>query len=254
MSLIQEFSTAISQHGKAFSFIRKNGLSWTFLIPIAIFLILATIGFYSMGELAELLADKFVTDYIFITTLLVFFLKILFFVILGKWGGYLVVIIMSPFLAYISEKTEKIITGNDYPFNFSQFLSDVIRGILLALRNFCIETLIGIVLYIFSFFTVGIAVPIVSIFLVLVSAYFYGFSFIDYTNERRKLSVSESVRYVRQRKAMSCGHGIVFALLIYIPIIGVALSAFYSIIATVAATQHVLEDESRGKNQFSELL
>jgi CysZ protein len=150
---------------------------------------------------------------------------------------------MSPFLAYLSEKTEKIITGNDYPFNLSQFINDVIRGILLALRNFCMEMLISIVFFLCSFFTAAMAAPFVSVILFLVSAYFYGFSFIDYTNERRKLSVSESVRYVRQRKAMSCGHGFVFALLLYVPVLGVALSSFYAIIATVAATIHVLDIE-----------
>ena len=246
MSLIQEFSTAISQHGKAISFIRKNGLSWTFLIPIALFLILLTVGLYSIGELTDYLTMKILYNYVydgFVSSLLLILFRILFFIVVGMWGGYVIVIVMSPFLAYLSEKTEKIITGNDYPFNLRQFVSDVIRGILLALRNFCMEMLIGFVFFICSFFTAAMAAPFVSVILFLVSAYFYGFSFIDYTNERRKLSVSESVRYVRQRKAMSCGHGFVFALLLYVPVLGVALSSFYAIIATVAATIHVLDIE-----------
>ena len=247
MNMIQEFSTAVSLHGKAFSFIRKNGLSWTFLIPIALFLLLLTIGFYSIGELTDYLIEgilyNYVSDNMLISFLLGFLFKILFFIVVGMWGGYIIVIVMSPFLAYLSEKTEKIITGNDYPFNLRQFVSDVIRGILLALRNFCMEMLIGFVFFICSFFTAAMAAPFVSVILFLVSAYFYGFSFIDYTNERRKLSVSESVRYVRQRKAMSCGHGFVFALLLYVPVLGVALPSFYAIIATVAATIHVLDIE-----------
>ena len=247
MSLIQEFSTAVSFHGKAFSFIRKNELSWTFLIPIALFLILLTVGLYSIGELTDYLTMKILYNYVydgFVSSLLLILFRILFFIVVGMWGGYIVVIIMSPFLAYISEKTEKIITDNDYPFNLRQFVGDVIRGILLALRNFCMEMLICFVFFICSFFTAAMAAPFVSVILFLVSAYFYGFSFIDYTNERRKLSVSESVHYVRQRKAMSCGHGIVFALLLYVPILGVALSSFYAIIATVAATMHVLDIEN----------
>ena len=248
MNVIQEFSTALSLHGKAFSFIRKNELSWTFLIPVALFLLLLSVGLYSIGELTEYLTMKVLTNYVYdglVSSLLLILFRILFFIVIGMWGGYIIVIIMSPFLAYISEKTEKIITGNDYPFNLSQFINDVIRGILLALRNFCMEMLISIVFFLCSFFTAAMAAPFVSVILFLVSAYFYGFSFIDYTNERRKLSVKQSVRYVSQRKAMSCGHGFIFALLLYIPVLGVALSAFYAIIATVAATMHVLEIENQ---------
>ena len=248
MNVIQEFSTALSLHGKAFSFIRKNELSWTFLIPVALFLLLLSVGLYSIGELTEYLTMKVLTNYVYdglVSSLLLILFRILFFIVIGMWGGYIIVIIMSPFLAYISEKTEKIITGNDYPFNLSQFINDVIRGILLALRNFCMEMLISIVFFLCSFFTAAMAAPFVSVILFLVSAYFYGFSFIDYTNERRKLSVKQSVRYVGQRKAMSCGHGFIFALLLYIPVLGVALSAFYAIIATVAATMHVWEIENQ---------
>ena len=155
MNVIQEFSTAVSLHGKAFSFIRKNELSWTFLIPVALFLLLLSVGLYSIGELTEYLTMKVLTNYVYdglVSSLLLILFRILFFIVIGMWGGYIIVIIMSPFLAYISEKTEKIITGNDYPFNLSQFINDVIRGILLALRNFCLEMLISIVFFLCSFF------------------------------------------------------------------------------------------------------
>ena len=247
MNALQEFREALSLQVKAFSFIKTNNLSWTFLIPIALFLLLLTIGLYSIGELTEYLTMKVLYNYVYdglVSSILLILFRILFFIVVGMWGGYIIVIIMSPFLAYISEKTEKIITGNDYPFNLSQFVNDVIRGILLVLRNFCMEMLIGFVFFLCSFFTAAMAAPFFSIILFFVSAYFYGFSFIDYTNERRKLSVKQSVHYVGQRKAMSCGHGFVFALLLYIPVLGVALSAFYAIIATVAATMHVLEKDT----------
>jgi CysZ protein len=47
---------------------------------------------------------------------------------------YLFLIIGSPVFAYLSEKTEAILEGRDYPFNFSQLLKDILRG-KLAVRN-----------------------------------------------------------------------------------------------------------------------
>ena len=46
---------------------------------------------------------------------------------------------MSPVFAILSEKVESILTGNEYPFNIHQFLSDIWRGVKLAIRNFAIE-------------------------------------------------------------------------------------------------------------------
>ena len=72
--------------------------------------------------------------------------------------------------------------------------------------------------------------------LVLVSAYFYGFSFIDYNLERRQYSVSDSVNYMKKNRGIVIGNGIVFAVVLAIPFIGIALSSFVAIISAVAAT------------------
>ena len=88
MNVIQEFSTALSLHGKAFSFIRKNGLSWTFLIPVALFLLMLTIGLYSIGELTEYLTMKVLTNYVYdglVSSLLLILFRILFFIVCPPW-------------------------------------------------------------------------------------------------------------------------------------------------------------------------
>ena len=54
-------------------------------------------------------------------------------------GGYLIIIMMAPVFAIISEKTEQILSGNSNPFQWAQFFKDIRRGILLALRNLSIE-------------------------------------------------------------------------------------------------------------------
>lgn len=65
---------------------------------------------------------------------------------------YLFLIVGSPLFAYLSEKTESIIEGKDYPFNLKQLLMDVLRGVKLALRNTLWQTVYTVSLLILSFF------------------------------------------------------------------------------------------------------
>ena len=146
----------------------------------------------------------------------------------------MVLILMSPILAIVSEKAERVLEGNDYPFTFKQLLIDIVRGIRISIRNFAFEMLFIVLLFGLSF------VPLVGLgtspILVIVSAYYYGFSFIDYNLERKKYSVSDSVNYMKKNRGLVIGNGILFALILAIPIIGIALSSFAAIISAVAAT------------------
>jgi len=244
MSIADDFFRAISLQFRAVRFIIDHHMAWTLFVPFILFIVLSIVGFYSFGELAALLSDHVLG---FEVPLLAVLLRILFFIIIGLWGGYVVVIVMSPFLAYVSETTEKILNHNDYPFDLGQFCIDVVRGIALAIRNSLMEIVVGFVLFLCTFIPIAgpfLSLGIGSILVFLVSAYFYGFSFMDYTNERRKFTVHQSVNWVKSRKGTACGHGCVFALSLYVPIIGPFLSAIVAIISTVAATIDMIERES----------
>jgi CysZ protein len=147
---------------------------------------------------------------------------------------------MSPIMALISERTEEIITGKVYPFNLAQFIKDIARGVVIALRNMFIE--FGFIFL--GFFIVWIPVIgwIGALFLIVLSYYFYGFSMIDYVSERRRMGISQSVDYVRKNKGLSIGNGFVFSLLFAIPLIGGMLAA---VLSPVAACIAVLELENR---------
>ncbi len=246
MSYMQEFFKSLAFQGRAIRFIFKNNLKWTLLIPFLIFAVLWFVGCLSLNEFLGYVCGKFGIDSYLEFDLLIVMTHIFLFFLLGILGSYIVLIVMSPFLAYVSEKTEKILTGKDYPFDLQQFIKDIARGILLAIRNSIIELLLEIgILLIGCIPLIGMfsLIFVTGILMLFVSTYFYGFSFIDYTNERRKLSIEQSVRFVRDRKGTACGQGFVFALLLYIPFVGAFLSCFWTIIATVAATIELVEDE-----------
>lgn len=249
MSLLDQFGKSIRLQGKAFRFLFANRMGWTLLAPLAIFVIMISVGVWSIGELTTYFAECVIDDDFFLSkTVVTIIIQILFFVVFGIWGGYIVVIVMSPFLAYVSEKTEIIITGKEIPFNLIQFIKDVFRGIVLAIRNFFMEIVLQILVFLCAFvpllgplFSIGLG-PIV---LFCISSYYYGFSFVDYTNERRKLTVHQSVNYVKSNKGMTIGHGFLFAIVLYIPLIGPFLSAFISIVSTVAATMEMNEFDEK---------
>ena len=189
---------ALSSYAQALKMTFTTKIGWFLLVPLILNILLFSVGIYLYssftGNLSDLIIGKIgldnaesgimgVVNKIVSGFLWVFFQTVFLFVFLF-FGGYIVLIIMSPVLSYVSEMTESRLNGKDYPFKLKQFLKDVARGIKLALRNMLVEFIWVIIVFIASF------IPLVgwlgSIFLFIVSSYFYGFSFIDYYLERKK--------------------------------------------------------------------
>ncbi len=252
MAFWKDFGLGFNTYGKAISLIFKKGLWWFFFFPIVVNILLFWGGLEGIGVLIDWFNAKVlgwtslesadfwgsgVLSYI-LTFLIGGILRFLFFAFFTFIGGYIVLIIMSPILAYLSEKTEKIITGNDYPFSASQLMRDVVRGVLIAIRNMTIE--LG---WMLIFLIIGI-IPligwIISLFspvlMFFISSYFYGFSFMDYSIERQKLNVRKSVHLIRKRKGVAIANGMIFSIFLIIPFCGVSLAGFTAIISTVAAS------------------
>jgi CysZ protein len=64
---------------------------------------------------------------------------------------------------------------------------------------------------------------------------------IDYTNERYKLSVSESISFIRKNKGLAIGNGFIFALIFAIPVAGMLVAP---IVAVIAATIIAVENHN----------
>ncbi|PKQ64892.1 hypothetical protein BZG02_03310 [Labilibaculum filiforme] len=253
MKLIKDFSFGLRMYTEAIQYIFRKQLAWFFLFPILLNIVLFWVGWDYIGDLAQqsqsylqALLDLENADFwgsAFLKASIGGFIwivfKILFFLIFAYFGGYIILIIMSPVFSYLSERTEKLKTGNDYPFDAYQFLKDIIRGVFIAVRNLLIELALTILMFILSF------IPIIgwaaAIFLFFISAYFYGFSFLDYAIERKKMSIAQSVQFMRENKGIVIANGFVFSLCLIVPFCGVSFSSFAAIIAVVAGTLAVNE-------------
>lgn len=257
MGHLKDIQTALGSYSRAVEFIRKNGMMKFFVLPVLLNILLLLLGLNLVSSLttsaleaiesawhpeswdfwgAEFLAGA-------LNLFIWLILRIFFFLLFAFIGGYVILMLLSPVLAYLSEKTEQILLGTEVPFSWLQLIKDAWRGIALAARNFLIELGAMILLFFLSF------IPVVGLIsaplLFFISSYYYGFSFIDYTAERRRLKVRESIQFVKQNKGIAIGNGLPFALALLIPVIGVSLSGFLAIISTVAATMAILRKEER---------
>jgi CysZ protein len=243
MTRSQQIGLGLKTFGKATGFIFRNKLGWTFLVPIVLNIILFVIGQAFLIDLIKYLKE-WLLELVNLDTsafwggllggLLSLLMELLFFFVFAYISGYVIIILMSPVLAYLSEKTEQILTGKTYKTSISQTISDILRGILIAIRNLLLELLFILLAFLFSF------VPVIgwfgTVILFFVSCYYYGFSFIDYINERKKLTIRESVSVGRKYKWIAISNGFVFSISLLVPFCGMFISLFISIIAVVAAS------------------
>lgn len=141
---------------------------------------------------------------------------VFFWYLLSRYMKYLVLILLSPLFAYLSEQTEEILTKKKYPFEFKQLVKDSIRGAGIALRNLIIETGLIVVCGIASFILPFIS-PFTLIFLFFVNSYFMAFNFFDYVAERKRMNISESIRYMWTNLYTLMGFGVAYNLVSFIP-------------------------------------
>ena len=150
---------------------------------------------------------------------------------------YVWLIVGSPIFAYLSEKTDAILQNKEYPFNFSQLVRDIARGIKIALRNTLWQTVYMISILLLSIIPViGWFTPVIAL---LVECYYYGFSMLDYSCERKKMSAPQSIYFIGTHKGLAVGNGIVFYLMHVIPVIGWVLAPAYSVIAATMSMHEV---------------
>ncbi len=154
--------------------------------------------------------------------LLVFYIKIY---------RFLMLLLLSPALALYSERIQEIWHGKTpRPFDWGQLRKDSWRGLQLNLRNLATELSLTIILLliglVFSFLS-----PLVTVCLLIVEAYFIGFSMIDYRNEYVLLAPNKSRQLVWFYRFFAIGIGLVFLLLLWIPILGALFAPFLAITA-----------------------
>jgi CysZ protein len=230
MRSLRDVRAGIDGFMSAFRFATAHGLGWLFLVPALLWVGLA-VGMFALligpvEQLSEWLAGylelgvdpnaeggtwALVKAWIngareLVTIVL---LKLAVAYLLWKVNKYLVLVLLSPLLAYASERTEEVLTGASFPFSW------------------------GIA------WVVPPVAPVVAVLLFVVSAYFYGFSMFDYIMERRRLSVRHSVRAVNDRMGAVLANGALFSVLMKVPVLGMMLAPVMGAVGAVLAERNM---------------
>ncbi|MGQ0740096.1 MAG: EI24 domain-containing protein [Bacteroidota bacterium] len=138
---------------------------------------------------------------------------------------YLILIIGSPVFAYLSEKTEAIIEGKDYSFNWPSIKKDCVRSIRLDLRNCGWQSVYLLALIVLSLIpVVGWITPVIAL---LMECYYFGFSMLDYSFARANLTPAQSIHFTGKHKGLAIGNGFLF----YVMHILIILAPAYAVIA-----------------------
>ena len=241
--MLKEIITSIQAYLQTHRFIIKHRLWKWILIPGFIYTILFCLGIYlflksstyaidfmmlktGAIEWVQKMENSWLSWLVIFAQLILYLVLILFYFSLFK---YLFLIIGSPLFAYLSEKTEAIIEGKEFPFSFKQLMKDIVRGIRLALRNMLWQTVYVVSIFILAFVPViGLITPLLAL---LVECYYLGFSMLDYSCERNKLSPSQSIVFIGRHKGLAIGNGMVFYMMHFIPVLGWLLAPSYAVIA-----------------------
>jgi CysZ protein len=249
--LLKEIIIAIQSYFEAHQFIRMHRLWKWIIIPGLIYCILFIVGMYFFWQSSndavtwlsrqigletwlqkqrsEWLSFLFMMVGLVLRLILVFFYFSLF--------KYVFLIIGSPVFAYLSEKTAALLETRDYPFSFSQLMHDAWRGSKLAVRNTLWQTVYVVSLLLLSLIPVfGWISPLIAL---SVECYYYGFSMLDYSCERNKLSMAESIDFVGKHRGLAIGNGLMFYLMHGVIIIGWILAPAYAVVAATLSLHKI---------------
>lgn len=236
MIFLKHLWIGLKAFGKAFAFIFQHHLYWFFLLPALLML-----GIYYVGDLIK--NHEVVYQMDTINDIVWFTLRILteitIAILLMKFAKYMVVVLLSPLLSFLSQKCEKVLTGKTYPFSMAQLWHDIQRSFRIVVRNLMWEYTFFLVIFLVSVLGWKNANSAPIFYLTfLIGFFYYGFSFLDYVNERRKLDIDESIIFIRKHRGLAIAIGGIYSLLILMP---VDLSILFDFATNTEADSSILE-------------
>jgi CysZ protein len=254
--LLKDIILSIQAYFQAHRFIREQKLWKWIILPGLLYAVLFLFSFIYFSQTSSAFIEWFILKtglrswvdrlnsgslsfLLAMGTLLVWMISLLFYFSLFK---YLFLIVGSPIFSYLSEKTQSIMDGKELPFNSSQLLHDMKRGIFLAIRNGFWQTIYVLTILLVSFIPlIGWLTPFMAL---LIEFYYYGFAMIDYSMERMKMSVPNSISYIAHHKGLAIGNGMVFYLMHLLPVVGWILAPSYAVIAATISMQSLKKSGS----------
>lgn len=243
--MIKNILKGIRAYTGTFKLINKLGLWKYFGVPMVIsFFTAVLIGFFAWGLSDNLGAviskiwfwewgsEIFRSISNFVGALIIIALGMILY-------RHIVMALSAPFMSPVSEKIEKHLYGITHSHRNTTNASQLWRGVQINVRNLLMELMLTIPIILIGFIpVVGI---VSSVLLFLVQSYYSGFGNMDYTLERH-YRYSESIQFVKKNRGLAIGNGIIFMLMLLIPVVGIILVLPLSVTAASTQTLRVLKN------------
>lgn len=144
---------------------------------------------------------------------------------------FFILTVLSPFNTSLSEKIDNELTGNKIESGFIRFINEFIRMLFIVILALTLEITFLILYWVVSWILPDVLNEIVYFG---IAAFFFGFSFYDFSLERDEVSVFGSLGFAFSNPLTMIITGGIFQLLFMIPFVGIPLSPVLSVmIATV---------------------
>ena len=244
---MRTFSLARQWHREAWSLLR-GPLKWWFLPAAALTLALSALGWWGISALAESVANVVLAwvaperEVGWAHAALEWLVWLVLLAVKLKLTKYIVLVVMGPLFAAVSEAVEAQIHGHTVPDSLRRWIRDTLRGMRSAVWLALFEWTTVALLWL-----VGLLVPVLSPFTLtlawLVGAWAYGASVMDYVWERQGKGALSGWRSSLRRMDVALACGVPFSLWMSIPVLAWTVGPLMGGMGATAAASVALTDQ-----------
>ncbi len=145
--------------------------------------------------------------------------------------------VCAPLIAYLSRRIYAHTQGGGEPLSTRLLVQDTARFWTVVFRNALWQTVYFIALIIISLIPViGWVTPLAAL---LAECYYSGYPRMDLACKRRGINTGRAAHFISLHKGLAIGNGMVFYLLVAIPVIGWVAAPVYSVIAATLTAEHL---------------
>ena len=248
MKLGEQLFLAGKSYGQAIRLIDKYKLWSLLILPAILSLIIAIIvgglAWMTSRDVLAFIINKYSFNSFDVkmgrvlefTISIIIRLVILFFYL--KIFRYLILIFLSPVFVNISNVLQSAVHRDNQKADIWSYCYCSFRGVKMAIRNFIYEILLTFALIFISLVIFWI-LPLIPILFLIIESYFIGMTLMDYKFKQNDIGQKEGINITRKHSGLAITNGLVFNLIILVPIIGVIVGPVWAFVASWEATDHI---------------
>lgn len=142
---------------------------------------------------------------------------------------FIIITVLSPFNTHLSEKLDTNLTKQEFKGNLLRFINDIIRMIFVVIIALVLELVFMLTYWILSYFLPDAIDPFAYF---IIAAFFFGFSWYDFSLERYQKGVFPSLGFAFSKPIATITTGAIFLGIYNIPYVGILLSPVIAVMVS----------------------